>query len=191
MAADGPPDPALAQLAAAGLRVEADAADRSRAARDEAGSPMPGADAAAISAHVERIAAILGVPGSDGATGTGGPPSRDVALSALCRAEAARLEETDDASRWTAVADAFEAIGRPYPAAYARYRAGAAILRDRGARDDAKTALPPRSRRLFAWARGHSPRRSRRSPATHVSILPGPRRPRRRIRPPTPPPGSA
>ena len=39
------------------------------------------------------------------------------------------------------MADAFEAIERPYPAAYARYRAGAAILRDRGARDDAKTAL--------------------------------------------------
>ncbi len=62
-------------------------------------------------------------------------------MSALCRAEAGRLEETDDAAQWTAVADAFEAIGRPYPAAYARYRAGAAILRDRGARDDAEAAL--------------------------------------------------
>ena len=39
------------------------------------------------------------------------------------------------------VADAFEAIGRPYPAAYARYRVGAAILRDRGPRDDAEAAL--------------------------------------------------
>ena len=43
--------------------------------------------------------------------------------------------------QWTGVADAFEAIGRPYPAAYARYRAGAAILRDRGPRDDAEAAL--------------------------------------------------
>ena len=55
--------------------------------------------------------------------------------------EAARLEETDDAPRWTSVADAFDAIERPYPAAYARYRAGAAILRDRGARGDARAAL--------------------------------------------------
>ena len=95
-----------------------------------------------ISAHVERIAAILGVPGG-GATGTtASRHHHGISRSAaLCRAEAARLEETDDATRWTAVADAFEAIGRPYPAAYARYRAGAAILRDRGARDDAEAAL--------------------------------------------------
>jgi DNA-binding NarL/FixJ family response regulator len=39
------------------------------------------------------------------------------------------------------VADTFEAIGRPYPAAYARYRAGAATLRDRGVREDAHAAL--------------------------------------------------
>ena len=63
MATDGLPDPALAQLAAAGLRVEADAADRSRAARDEAGLADARRRAAAISAQVERIAAVLGVPG--------------------------------------------------------------------------------------------------------------------------------
>ena len=39
MAADGPPDPALAQLAATGLRVEADAAASARARRDEAAEP--------------------------------------------------------------------------------------------------------------------------------------------------------
>ena len=144
MAVDGPPDPALAQLAAAGLRAEADAADRARAERDEAGVAEAGRNSAAIMAAVERIAGILGVPPATGQTdtiGQAGPPSRALALSLLCRAEGDRLAETDTAFRWVTVADTFGAIGRPYPAAYARYRAGAAILRDRGVRADAHAAL--------------------------------------------------
>ena len=144
MAADGPPDPALAQLAAAGLRVEADAADQARAERDETGVAEARRNAAAIMAAVERIAGILGVPAGDGPDRrdrSAGPPSRTLALSLLCRAEADRLEETDIAARWVSVADTFDAIGRPYPAAYARYRAGAATLRDRGDRADAQAVL--------------------------------------------------
>jgi DNA-binding CsgD family transcriptional regulator/tetratricopeptide (TPR) repeat protein len=144
MAVDGPPDPALAQLAAAGLRAEADAADRARAERDEASVAGARRNAAAIMAAVERIAGILGVPAATdrtGENGQAGTPSRALALSHLCRAEAHRLEETDTAARWVSVADAFDAIGRPYPAAYARYRAGAATLRDRGDRGDAGAAL--------------------------------------------------
>ncbi|MFL5678316.1 MAG: response regulator transcription factor, partial [Chloroflexota bacterium] len=44
-------------------------------------------------------------------------------------------------SGWGTVAGAFDAIERPYPAAYARYRQGAAILRDRGARAEAAEVL--------------------------------------------------
>ena len=150
MATNGPPDPALAQLAAAGLRVEADAADRARAARDEAGIASARRRAAVIMVQVERIAAALGVPDAGGVAIT---PSRSVALTALCRAEADRLEEADDAARWVAVADAFDAISRPYPAAYARFRAGAATLRDRGPRDDAEAA-PVRGARDGRPARG-------------------------------------
>jgi DNA-binding CsgD family transcriptional regulator len=144
MAVEGPPDPALAQLAAAGLRAEADAADRARAERDEAGVAEARRNAAAIMAAVERIAGTLGVPAATAQTGDNGQagvPSRALALSLLCRVEADRLEETDTAGRWISVAGTFEAIGRPYPAAYARYRAGAASLRDRGVRDDAHAAL--------------------------------------------------
>ena len=93
---------------------------------------------------VERIAGILGVPAATaqtGKSGQAGTPSRAVAVSLLCRVEADRLEETDIPGRWVSVADTFEAIGRPYPAAYARYRAGAATLRDRGVREDAHAAL--------------------------------------------------
>ena len=100
MAVEGPPDPALAQLAAAGLRAEADAADRARAERDEAGVAEARRNAAAIMAAVERIAGILGVPAATartGENGQAGAPSRALALSLLCRAEADRLEETDTA----------------------------------------------------------------------------------------------
>ena len=68
-------------------------------------------------------------------------PSRIVALTALCRMEARRVEERDDGAGWAAVAEAWEAIGRPYPVAYARYRQAGAILRDRGERADARAAL--------------------------------------------------
>ena len=62
MATDGPPDPALAQLAAAGLRVEADAAD-GRAPSVTSRARRARRRAAAILGQVERIAAVLGVPG--------------------------------------------------------------------------------------------------------------------------------
>jgi len=115
MAVEGPPDPALAQLAAAGLRAEADAADRARAERDEAGVAEARRNAAAIMAAVERIAGTLGVPAATAQTGENGQagmPSRALALSLLCRVEADRLEETDTAGRWISVAGTFEAIGR-------------------------------------------------------------------------------
>ena len=97
------PIPRLAQLAAAGLRAEADAADRARAERDEAGVAEARRNAAAIMAAVERIAGILGVPAATAQTGENGQagmPSRALALSLLCRVEADRLEETDTAGRW-------------------------------------------------------------------------------------------
>ena len=122
MAAGGPPDPALAQLAATGLRVEADAAASARARRDEAADEDARRRAGRIATEVERIAAVLGMPGS--AAPVPREPSRIVALTALCRMEARRVEERDDGAGWAAVAEAWEAIGRPYPVAYARYRAG-------------------------------------------------------------------
>jgi DNA-binding NarL/FixJ family response regulator len=55
--------------------------------------------------------------------------------------EARRVGDRDDGAGWAAVAEAFEAIARPYPVAYARYRQASAILRDRGSRADAQSAL--------------------------------------------------
>ncbi len=139
MATAGPPDPALASLAAAGLRVEADAADRARARYDEPALGDARRRSRSLIGEVERLAAQFGIP-LDGASG-GAVPSRSRALAALCRAEARRLEQRDDAATWLAVAGEFDAIGRPYPAAYARFRAGATTLRDRGSRVEATTIL--------------------------------------------------
>ncbi len=51
------------------------------------------------------------------------------------------MDDRDLPDHWAAIADGFQAIGRPYPAAYARYRAGAAVLRERGLRAAARTLL--------------------------------------------------
>jgi DNA-binding CsgD family transcriptional regulator len=138
LAQDGPPDPALAQLAATGLRVEADAAAAARAARDEVAVDAARQRAARIAQRVEAIAATLGAAG----TGKGPPaPSRIAAFAVQCRAEAHRVEDADTADEWSVVAAAWEAIGRPYPAAAARFRAASATLRDRDPRQEATSAL--------------------------------------------------
>ena len=147
-----PADPGLAQLAATGLRVEADAAASARAHRDAAALETARQRAEAVMTAVERTAAALGVPAEASHTVA---PSRIVALGLTCRAEARRVDERDDAAGWAAVAAAWAAIGRPYPAAYARYREAAARLRDRGDRAEARAALalPARPR----WSLGAGP----------------------------------
>ena len=139
LASGGLPDPALAALAATGLRVEADAAARARTRHDETGLEEARRRAGAIAEQVERIAAVLGVPAT--AADPSVEPSRQAVLATLCRAEARRVDERDEATPWLSVAGGFDAIGRPYPAAYARFRAAAATLRDRGARAGAQVAL--------------------------------------------------
>ncbi|HEX6868579.1 MAG TPA: AAA family ATPase [Candidatus Limnocylindrales bacterium] len=139
IAADGLPDPALATLAATALRLESDLAAGARARRDADAAVEARARIDAIAGQVERIATLLGVPA--GIESAVSEPTRDRAMAALCRAEAARASARDDASGWAAIAGAFDAIGRPYPAAYARYRAAAATLRDRGSRTEAEASL--------------------------------------------------
>jgi len=140
MASDAPPDPALALLAATGLRVEADVAEVARHRHDDAGLAEARRRAGRIVHEVERFTEMFGVVvGAD--DGAAVAPSRNAAESALCREEARRVDGRDRFVGWSRVADAWEAIDRPYPAAYARYRAAGAILRERGDRADARTAL--------------------------------------------------
>ncbi|HET9436508.1 MAG TPA: AAA family ATPase [Candidatus Limnocylindrales bacterium] len=129
----GPPDPSLAWLAATVLRAEADAAAAMRGRASDA-------DRAAVAAVVARIdSAAAAAVATTRELQSGSRRGR--ALLELLRAERARLMGTDAPETWADVADAWAAAGRPFPAAYARYRLGAAILAARGARSAAAAAL--------------------------------------------------
>jgi DNA-binding NarL/FixJ family response regulator len=139
LASEALPDPALASLAATGLRLEADLAADARARRDDHAVMEARRRAGAISDQVERIATVLGIPAGIATALT--EPTRDRAMAALCRAELARSGDDDDPAAWEAIAAAFDSLGRPYAAADARYRAASATLRARGSRSDAATEL--------------------------------------------------
>ena len=66
---------------------------------------------------------------------------RGRALLGLIFAERGRLTGSEDARSWNAVAAGWTEAGRPYPSAYAGYRAAAATLAAGGSRKDASTAL--------------------------------------------------
>ena len=139
LAGDPVPDPALASLAASALRLEADLVSSARARRDEGAVTEARRRVEAIARQVGRIATTLGVPPGIAAAVT--EPTRDRAMAALCRAEAARFDEGDKPGDWAAIADAFDSLGRPYAAAYARYRSASVTLRTRGSRADAGAML--------------------------------------------------
>jgi predicted ATPase/DNA-binding CsgD family transcriptional regulator len=120
----------IAQVAAAGLLVEADEAERARDRHDGSGERSARDRAAAMAERV-RLAAE-----------DGGPVVR--AQLVLAEAELARAEDRDDAALWDAAAAAWNGIGRPYRAAYARLREAEdlAAARDReGAERAAAAAL--------------------------------------------------
>jgi DNA-binding CsgD family transcriptional regulator/tetratricopeptide (TPR) repeat protein len=131
---DEPPDPALAWLAAIALRAEADAAQLARTSRDEEALAESRAMGARIKARLEEYA---GEVRRSRLPATG----RTSALAAQCRAELARIEGAVEPSAWRAIADAWTEIGRPYPAAYARFREGEALIGSRTGRDEAEVAL--------------------------------------------------
>jgi DNA-binding CsgD family transcriptional regulator/tetratricopeptide (TPR) repeat protein len=129
-----PPDPALAWLAAIALRAEADAAEAARSTRDEPGL-------AECRAWGERIRARLEEFEGEVRRSRLPATGRTSALAAQCRAELARIAGAAQAGQWRDVADAWTEIGRPYPAAYARYREAEASIGVKGSRTEADVAL--------------------------------------------------
>jgi DNA-binding CsgD family transcriptional regulator len=130
----------IAQVAAAGVRVEADEAERARDRRDETGERVARERAAAMA---ERV--LL-------AAEDGGPVVR--AQRALAEAELARAEDREDAALWDAAAAAWSDVGRPYPEAYARSRQAEALAaaRDREGAERAAAAALETARELgSAW----------------------------------------
>jgi DNA-binding CsgD family transcriptional regulator/tetratricopeptide (TPR) repeat protein len=130
----GPPDPALAWLATIALRAEADAAEVARSTRD--------AEALAECREWgERIGARLGELEGEVRRARLPATGRTTALALQCRAELNRLDDSTEPGQWKVVAEAWAKIGRPYPAAYARYREAEASIGLRGSRAEAESAL--------------------------------------------------
>jgi DNA-binding CsgD family transcriptional regulator len=103
------------------LRAAADHALRLHALSDPDGTEHRSA-----LAHADRLAALVDREVTDPTAG-----SEPAAWKALCRAERARAGGTDTTELWDAVARAWTALDRPYPAAYARWReAEAAVAGD-------------------------------------------------------------
>jgi ATP/maltotriose-dependent transcriptional regulator MalT len=124
----------LGELYALGLRAAADVAELAiarRAAAEERHAREAGA--AMLAAIRDRHAEVV----SERPAFT--PLSEAWLL--LCEAEAARLDRRPDPTAWAASAAAWERLGRPYPAAYARWREAEARLAARGDRALAASAL--------------------------------------------------
>jgi DNA-binding CsgD family transcriptional regulator/tetratricopeptide (TPR) repeat protein len=125
-----PVDPAMGWLAWHVLRAEADGATAARARHDDA----------ALDESEQRVARITDVLVGGDDVGAGGD-SRRAALAGLCRGEIGRLRGDPSVAGWDRTAAAWEAIGRPAPAAYARFRAAEALLASHGDRATAAAAL--------------------------------------------------
>jgi len=120
----------IARVTAVGLVVEADRAQRARDLRE----PQTERDALEHARiHIERLRAVAE---------DGGPVER--AWLALGTAEHARAEGKRDAPTWISAAAEWDALGRPYRATIARWRAAETLVEvdDRGAAADlAREAL--------------------------------------------------
>jgi ATP/maltotriose-dependent transcriptional regulator MalT len=130
----------LAQVAIAGVRVEADEAQRARDRR-EAEAERPAVERARAMAERVSLAAADGGPVVE-------------AVNVLSEAELARAEDREEPELWERAAAAWDGIGRPYRAAYARWRGAeaAARARDReGAERAAGTALETARRLGSRW----------------------------------------
>jgi DNA-binding CsgD family transcriptional regulator/tetratricopeptide (TPR) repeat protein len=130
----------IAQAAIAGVRVEADEAQRARD-RQDAGAERTALERAAAMAERVRLAAL-----------DGGPVVQ--AVNALAKAELARAEGRDDLRVWEEAAAAWDGLGRPYRAAYARWLGAEAAMRARdrqGAEQAAGAALETARRLGSGW----------------------------------------
>jgi DNA-binding NarL/FixJ family response regulator/tetratricopeptide (TPR) repeat protein len=128
------PEVRIGELHALGLRAHADAAELARMRR----SPDE------VEAHVAAGEHLLAAVESRHADVVATRPafvSESEAWLRLSEAESTRLRREADPDAWTVAVAAWEAIERPYPAAYCRWREAEARLAARGDRDLAANAL--------------------------------------------------
>ncbi len=134
----------ISLVAAAGLTVEAEVAERARDVGD-------GDRARAALARADRFLALVEAAAEEGAGAVEG------ALLASARAEHARAGGDDDQALWRAAAGEWRQVERPYPEAIALWRGAQAAL-SRGDREGARSQLAAAceiARRLGAgWLEG-------------------------------------
>jgi ATP/maltotriose-dependent transcriptional regulator MalT len=152
----------IAQLAAVGVRVEGDAGQLARDRQDAEAERVARERALAL---VERVRLVSRVDepmasaeldgseaGADIAELTAAAGGRAVQHAELAAAEAeyARACGDDDPALWEGAAAAWDAVGRPFPATYARWRAAEAFSAERSRDGAARAAAAARegARRL-------------------------------------------
>jgi DNA-binding CsgD family transcriptional regulator/tetratricopeptide (TPR) repeat protein len=113
-----------------GLRAEADRAEQARARRRPAEADAARQVGTALLARLRQLVDRSAAPAPETA-----------AHAALGEAEATRLDGKSDPERWAAAAAAWDQLGQPYPAAYARWRQAEALLTRSGSRPGATAVL--------------------------------------------------
>jgi DNA-binding CsgD family transcriptional regulator/tetratricopeptide (TPR) repeat protein len=131
---DYTPEVRIGEVYALGLRANADAAELARARRS------PDQERQAIAAGDDLLEGIRRRHADVLATRHAFEPFSS-ALLLLCEAEATRLHRHPDPDAWLECVRAWDRLGRPYPAAYARWREAEARLAGRGDRALATAAL--------------------------------------------------
>ena len=131
---DHTPEVRIGELYALGIRANADAAEIARARRvtDGEGAAVEAGDALLEAIRRRHADVVATRPMFE-------PLSTAWLLS--CEAEATRLHRHAEPEAWVASVEAWDALGRPYPAAYARWREAEARLAARGDRGLATSAL--------------------------------------------------
>ena len=123
-----------AALYALGLRAAADRAEQARARRADDQVLDARRVGSGLAGELRRR---LSPEGADGTV----PTPRTEAWAALGQAELARLEGPSDPEPWAAAAKAWEGLGEPHPAAYARLRQAEALLLGGRGREQVEPSL--------------------------------------------------
>ena len=133
-----------------GLRAQADRAERARARQSGAELAVARATAADLVADMERlVSASTNLPFAYAGIVD--------AYHRLATAEQARVDGTPSPHLWDEAAAAWDAVGQPYPAAYARYRGAEATLYLREGGGAAVAARLLRDAHATALAMGAAP----------------------------------
>lgn len=117
-----------------GLRAQADRAELARAR--QADTDAAAAQQAGCTLLKDAVSLVPNPLDSAASVLPEGP-----AVAAVCEAEKSRLDGCSNPELWATAAARWDEIGRPYPAAYARWRQAEACLVTKGFRSEARPVL--------------------------------------------------